>query len=185
MRKPINSPAEIVAKGEELAGLAGSEVTPWQIHKALGGRGKLARVEEIWAEHLSAQSSTKPQRDVVLPEEAEGIIDEGLAELRGHLQNMLAGVISNMMDKQRLQISLMSRDHERELSAQREEIEYLRAHVDELEEQINHLEHAVAHERVGAEGTSPSRVPQDRSLSLLDLPAMPTPVSEPTQSLAS
>ena len=151
MRKPIHNEDAIIAKGQELQKRSNGEVTAWQIHQALGGRGKLSRFEEIWNTYLQSKSSKQPDVQPVLPEEAEAQIEAGLDGLRGQMHNMLTGVIANMQAQNGRQASMMARDHEIALSKKAEENLYLGRVIQELEDEVSELETALAHEHARAE----------------------------------
>lgn len=138
-RTPINTDEKIIETGEALSKKLGRETTATDIHKALGGKGKYARIREIWEDHLATRE-TEQHEDISLPDDVRDQIDKAASIFDESMQNMVRGLISRMTDQTARQFALKERDfamleaeHATKVKALEEEVAYLTECLDQLE----------------------------------------------------
>ncbi len=97
--RAIYRDVDIIAAGERLrAERPGGVVSPWDIIKALGGRGKLERIERIWLAHLDETEETAVAPAIVetpLPPRLAETRDADLARVASSLA-AVSGVVSSL-----------------------------------------------------------------------------------------
>lgn len=152
MRKAIHSEEDIIEKMKTLEGQLNYPPSPWEVHRALGGKGKFDRIAEIIENHRALQAESKAMPEIALPVDIETQIDTALEALRAAMNRIATGLASNLVDENRRQFSLQQRDHlmqqhelQKVIHHLREENAYLKelleeTEIDEGEEQAEDAE---------------------------------------------
>lgn len=149
VRKPIHSEEDIIAEATALESKLNRLPSPWEVHKALGKRGKLERVTEILEAHRSAAVEDAPCPEIALPVNVETQLDTAIAALRTALDRVTAGLASSLVDENRRQILLQQRDHLMQQHELQKEIRHLKDENVYLKELLEEAE--ADHDRCEAE----------------------------------
>ncbi|PVA07515.1 hypothetical protein DC363_02460 [Thalassorhabdomicrobium marinisediminis] len=180
MRKPIYTDAEIIEAGENLLVRRGGEVSATDIHKELGGKGKYARVRDLWETHCITRDEEQSNDDP-LPDEVQEQIDRAIAGLEQSMQNLVQAQIARMTEQSIRQFAIRDRDfvvlersHAKKVQTLEAEIAYLTERLDGFsaaEEEEHVSENADrAHERSASAKPAPAPVAPEAARKTPDRP---------------
>jgi len=147
MAKALNTPTQIVSKGEELAQELGCEPSPWQIHQALGGKGNLKRIKDIWENRDADVIQISPAHDFALPDETQAKTDAVIEQMRNSMASIIADAVSTAQAAHNRQMVLAERDSQNQISQLKQEIEYLNKVLEEREQEISAVSAELFHEQ--------------------------------------
>lgn len=143
-RAPIHTDEDIIATGERMEAEQGSPVSPWEVLKALGGRGKYERVRVVWEEHLARRSdaagSTGGGEAVVLTPEATAAIAKIAEGLVAQVEGLARRQLGEAEAQEREAIRALRREHRQSEDELRAERDYLRDRTGTLEEALEEAE---------------------------------------------
>lgn len=147
-RTPINSDEKVIETGETLEKKLGREISATDIHKAFGGKGKFARIRDIWEDHLATRED-EMHEDIPLPENVQVQISKAASTFEKSMQNMARDLIARMTDQAVRQFALKERDfamleaeHATKVKALEADIAYLTECLDqhEAEDEVTEIE---------------------------------------------
>lgn len=141
MRKPIHTDEDIIQTGEALIAKLGRDVTATDIHKELGGKGKYARIRDLWDAHQEAREEVQ-DAEIPLPDECQERISEAAASLQRSMEALVRSMILRMTEQSVRQSAIRDRDfalmeteHARQVRSMEAEIAYLTECLDERDAQ--------------------------------------------------
>ena len=145
MGKAIYNEQEIIAAGLALEKAEGRSVSGWEIHKSMGGVGKLSRTQNFW-DSFVAERPSQAQEELSLPDELEERFDGIVEKLREEFTSIMCSAIRDIQEGHLRQSEIARRDHqaqrgqlESRIKSKNEEIEFLRNRVEELEAEEEEL----------------------------------------------
>ena len=144
MRTPLFTKNQIIAKGIELTQELGREPSAWEIHKALGGKGNVSRVKEIWDNREATPASGQTDANFLLPSGFEEQTDTVFTAFRQDLGQVLSAALANAQSSNNRLTALAERDRQEQVDGLRAEIDYLTAVLEDREKEITELSVALA-----------------------------------------
>ena len=137
MAKALYTPTQIVAKGNELTQELGREPSAWEVHKALGGKGNLNRIKDIWENRTADVAQISPTQDIPLPHEIQIRTGVVIEQMRNSMASIISDAVSTAQAAHNRQMVLAERDGQNQVSQLQQEIEYLNKVLEEREQEIS------------------------------------------------
>ena len=153
-RNATYSDEKIIETGISLSEISGRQATAAEIHKSLGGRGRYARVCDIWQAHLDeAEEETTP--DVPLPLDIDGKVSELCATVQQMAESIARNLIKQKDEELQRMLALKDRDFSVAMAAAEEKLARLKEDNIYLRECLDRFED----EREANERAAPELVP--------------------------
>ena len=145
-RPALFTQEDIIKTGVEISEKIGRRATPVDIHKALGGTGRLNRVHEIWRSYCNAATEEKTREKIELPDDLLERIGASVSAFEENIKDVIREFIHNSAEQQIRHFAAKEKEHANECSALKsrlnelvEENAGLFEHVNDLEQRLDEL----------------------------------------------